>query len=63
MKYLLIDFGASFIKTIVYDSSKKIFYNSKNYESPLKKHTTISAQDLLETLMNIVKNNTAINTK
>ena len=60
MKYLLIDFGASFIKTIVYDSSKKIFYNSKNYESPLKKHTTISAQDLLETLMNIVKNNIGI---
>lgn len=60
MKYLLIDFGASFIKTIIYDRSKKIFYNSKNYESPLKKYNTITSEDLLELLSNIVKSNIEI---
>jgi flagellar motor switch protein FliM len=52
MRYLLIDFGASNIKSIIYDTINKTFSHQKNIESPFRKVNNISKKDLKILLMN-----------
>lgn len=54
MKYLLIDFGASFVKCIVYDSDSNTFMHSKTVESPFLKCDKINRKNLNDFLVNIV---------
>jgi N-acetylglucosamine kinase-like BadF-type ATPase len=54
MKFLLIDFGASRIKTIVYNKTTNIFTDSNNLPSPFIQNSTISVDELTSLLQNIV---------
>ena len=54
MQYLLIDFGASFIKTIIYDTTSDIYIDSNIIESPLKSQSIILKEEILNLLKSIV---------
>ena len=57
MRYLLIDFGASFVKTMVYDTSLgeyPIFRELQSVPSPFKNKDTIDRGSLVSFLENIV---------
>ena len=57
MQYLLIDFGASYIKTTIFDNETDTFTSQKYYESPFLKNNSISKQELMELLNTIVISN------
>jgi len=46
MKYLLIDFGASYIKCVEYDSETEEYFNQSTHPSPFKTNSTITKQGL-----------------
>lgn len=46
MKYLLIDFGASYIKCVEYDSETEDYSNQSSHPSPFKTSATITKQEL-----------------
>lgn len=46
MKYLLIDFGASYIKCVEYDSETEDYSNQSFHSSPFKTSATITKQEL-----------------
>jgi len=54
MKFLLIDFGASRVKTIVYNKTTNAFTNSNHFPSPFIQNSTISIDELTSLLQNIV---------
>jgi hypothetical protein len=60
MRYLLIDFGASNIKSIIYDTINKTFSHQKNIESPFRKVNNISKKDLKILLSKIISYYTSI---
>jgi hypothetical protein len=55
MKYLLIDFGASFVKTLCYDSDEDAKSDYRFVESPFLNNDTITKKDLMDLLESIVK--------
>lgn len=55
MKYLLIDFGASYIKTIHYNSSSKIKSDYRFFKSPFIQNNKINKRSLLSILQDIIK--------
>lgn len=54
MKYLLIDFGASYIKSVIYDTDINDYYDSKYLESPFTTKTIVAKKEILTTLENII---------
>jgi len=54
MNYLLIDFGASNIKSILYNSSEDVLYNPQEYPSPFLKQTTIKKDEIKVILNDII---------
>ena len=55
MKYLLIDFGASFIKSIIFDSDKFVFTEYACHESPFTLKETLqidSLKNIISEIMN-----------
>lgn len=54
MRYLLIDFGASRIKSVIYDSVLSEFYEQKSIESPFVNSCTITKNELKQILYSIV---------
>ena len=52
MRYLLIDFGATYIKCALYESG--IITPTTNYESPFQKAAQIQRSKLLQTLDGVV---------
>tara|TARA_R110000868_G_scaffold8986_1_gene45513 strand:- start:3109 stop:4053 length:945 start_codon:yes stop_codon:yes gene_type:complete len=57
MKYLLIDFGASYIKTIVYNKKEDSYSNNLQVPSPFLNKNIISKKEILEILESIVSQN------
>jgi len=57
MRYLLVDFGASYIKTVVFETTTEHFSNQRYYSSPFLKSPTLTKQELLSILENIVSEN------
>jgi hypothetical protein len=55
MKYLLVDFGASYIKNIVYDTDSKNILYSNTIDSPFKTSKRISRSKLKNILINIIE--------
>jgi hypothetical protein len=56
MQYLLIDFGASFIKTVEYNRYTNEYSNPNNFMSPFSKVDNISKKDLMQIIIEILKN-------
>lgn len=56
MKYLLIDFGASFIKVGVYDKTTKLYTSQYEQISPFTKTDHLKKEDLLNILTTIISN-------
>lgn len=56
MKYLLIDFGATYIKCIVYNKKTGEVTNSKQFESPFKTSNVVRSEALYKTLSDILSN-------
>lgn len=54
MKYLLIDFGASYIKSIVYDRIADNYYDVKYKESPFISKNIIESKEIISILEDIV---------
>ena len=54
MKYLLIDFGASFIKSIIFDSNKFIFTEYTCHESPFIFEETLQIDSLKNIILEIM---------
>lgn len=54
MRYLLIDFGASRIKSVVYDSIINEFYEQKSMESPFVNSCSTTKNDLKQILSSVV---------
>lgn len=54
MRYLLIDFGASFIKTAVYSSVNDSLKNFQEVESPFIKNSIVKKDTVKSILLNIV---------
>ena len=48
MKFLLIDFGASNVKTSIYDNKNKILENLLEFQSPFISCNSIKIYDLQE---------------
>lgn len=57
MKYLLIDFGASSIKSVIYDKEKDLYYNNNKTQSPFINSSRLSKLELINILNSIVKQN------
>lgn len=57
MKYLLIDFGASFIKTIIYNKDTDAYDKAHNVVSPFQSQNDITKQELLSILQNLTPDN------
>ncbi len=55
MKYLLIDFGASFIKTITYNKDTDIYSNPNSIISPFQTQTEITKQELMIILKDLIQ--------
>lgn len=60
MRYLLIDFGASFIKTAIYDSVSDSLKNFQEVKSPFVENSTIEKDEVRAILLKIVKQYTDI---
>jgi len=60
MIYLLIDFGASFIKVASYDSVSKSVKNLETIDSPFQKKHQLKAPEIEEILKSIVERNSPI---
>ena len=56
MKYLLIDFGATYIKCAVYNKTQDQYVKGQIIPSPFFKDNKISKVELLNILFNIVSN-------
>jgi hypothetical protein len=56
MKYLLIDFGASFIKSIIYNKNTDTYSNPHNIISPFQTQNEITKQELLLILQELIPN-------
>lgn len=54
MKYLLIDFGASYIKTVVYDTSTETYSNNASIESPFLYETELHKHKLRSILVDLI---------
>ena len=54
MQYLLIDFGATYIKCVVYNKETGTIEDSKQFESPFKISTSITSMSLHKLLNDIV---------
>lgn len=54
MKYLLIDFGASFLKVVEYDSETELYSNNYVVPSPFKHSNTITKDELRNLLHSVV---------
>lgn len=54
MKFLLIDFGASCIKTIIYNKTTNIFTDPHHSPSPFIQTSTISIEELIDLLQGII---------
>ena len=54
MKYLLIDFGATYIKCVVYNKDTGEVKDSRQFESPFKKSNTITSRSLHKILSDIL---------
>jgi hypothetical protein len=54
MKYLLIDFGASYIKNVIYDTVNDLYSNYEVIESPLRFSNSIPKKDILQKLTQII---------
>jgi hypothetical protein len=61
MKYLLIDFGASYIKHAVFDKTADIIYNINNIISPFQTNASINKIELKTILTDIISSNSDIN--
>ena len=57
MRYLLIDFGASFIKVASYDSTSKEIKNLEVLDSPFQKKYQIKTSEVERILKMIVEKN------
>lgn len=57
MKYLLIDFGASSIKSVIYDKEKDFYYNNSKTPSPFINSSRLNKSDLISILNSIVEQN------
>jgi hypothetical protein len=57
MKYLLIDFGASFIKSIIYNKDTDTYSDPHNVISPFQTQNEITKQELLLILQELIPNN------
>lgn len=57
MKYLLIDFGASYIKSVVYDTYNDQYSNYTTTESPLRSYSPISKNYIIQELTKIIEGN------
>ena len=60
MKYLLIDFGASFLKVVEYDSDTELYSNNYSVPSPFKHSNTITKDELRNLLQSVVSKHTHI---
>jgi len=60
MHYLLIDFGASRIKSVVYDTDLCRFYDLQSVESPFVNVYKITKDRLMKILVSVVKNHKQI---
>ena len=54
MKLLLIDFGASYIKTAVYDNTTRDLSEAVNTPSPFTTNVSITRTQLIEKLVDII---------
>jgi hypothetical protein len=54
MQYLLIDFGATYIKCVVYNKETGTVEDSKQFESPFKTSTSVTSVSLHKLLSDIV---------
>lgn len=54
MQYLLIDFGATYIKCVVYNKETGVVEDSKQFESPFKTSNSIASRSLYKLLSDIV---------
>lgn len=61
MKYLLIDFGASYIKTVIYNTITEEYTNQINIDSPFLTNTEVHKNDLLRLLQEMVEKNSECN--
>ena len=57
MKYLLIDFGASFIKSIIYNKDIDTYSDACNIVSPFQTQNEITKQELLSILQGLISSN------
>lgn len=57
MKYLLIDFGASFIKNIIYNKDTDTYSDAWNIASPFQTQNEITKQELLSILQELIPSN------
>ena len=57
MKYLLIDFGASFIKSIIYNKDTDTYNDSYNVISPFQTQNEITKQEILSILQGLIPSN------
>lgn len=55
MKYLLVDFGASYIKTILFDRKYDTFSDKKYYDSPFLRNPSTTKTELMTILSGIIK--------
>jgi len=54
MRYLLIDFGATYVKCVIYNKETGEVLNSKQFESPFKTSNSITSEALYKILSDIV---------
>lgn len=57
MKYLLIDFGASSIKTVIYDTINNLYHNNNRIDSPFLNSTRIQKTELINLINSLVEKN------
>jgi len=60
MQYLLIDYGASYIKCIVYDSDTDSLTNYKSFQSPLHMEYSVAKRYVIGSLLHVLAQYTRI---
>lgn len=60
MKYLLIDFGASFVKTAIYDNTTKSISVGDSIASPFTHSSSITKNHLVSILTNLIEKTTDV---